>query len=233
MPGVLAPLTLLDAEDGYGGRYGIVLDRRTGLMTPTLRVIPASHVAGRPAGRRYLGRQLGRLAGQPRFPARGAVGDRHRRYRARARLDPVRFGRRRARPRVAAGRPADHGPARPGRSGGRGRRRHAGEHHVRPEGVPGRARGPDGRCRRGRPHHARPGVSAGHLRGDRPGPGQRGRDRRRGPHRLRPGRPRRGQPHPGPAARRAPGLAAELGRRRARRAQKKSPAATGTTAASA
>ena len=42
MPGVLAPLTLLDAEDGYGGRYGIVLDRRTGLMTPTLRVIPAS-----------------------------------------------------------------------------------------------------------------------------------------------------------------------------------------------
>ena len=42
MPGVLAPLTLLDCEDGYGGRYGIVLDRRTGLMTPTLRVIPAS-----------------------------------------------------------------------------------------------------------------------------------------------------------------------------------------------
>jgi hypothetical protein len=42
MPGVLAPLTLLDAEDGSGGRYGIVLDRRTGMMTPTLRVIPAS-----------------------------------------------------------------------------------------------------------------------------------------------------------------------------------------------
>jgi hypothetical protein len=42
MPGVLAPLTLLDAEDGSGGRCGIVLDRRTGLMTPTLRVIPAS-----------------------------------------------------------------------------------------------------------------------------------------------------------------------------------------------
>ena len=33
-PGVLAPLTLLDAEDGYGGRYGIVLDRRTAMMTP-------------------------------------------------------------------------------------------------------------------------------------------------------------------------------------------------------
>ena len=42
MPGVLAPLTLLDAEDGYGGRYGLVLDRRTGTMTATLRVIPAS-----------------------------------------------------------------------------------------------------------------------------------------------------------------------------------------------
>jgi hypothetical protein len=41
-PGVLAPLALLDAEDGYGGRYGIVLDRRTGMMTATLRVIPAS-----------------------------------------------------------------------------------------------------------------------------------------------------------------------------------------------
>ena len=42
LPGVLAPLALLDAEDGYGGRYGIVLDRRTGLMTATLRVISAS-----------------------------------------------------------------------------------------------------------------------------------------------------------------------------------------------
>ena len=42
LPGVLAPLTLLDAEDGYGGRYGIVLDRRTAMMTVTLRVIPAS-----------------------------------------------------------------------------------------------------------------------------------------------------------------------------------------------
>jgi hypothetical protein len=42
MPGVLAPLELLDCEDSYGGRYGIVLDRRSGLMTPTLRVVPAS-----------------------------------------------------------------------------------------------------------------------------------------------------------------------------------------------
>jgi hypothetical protein len=49
LPGVLAPLTLLDAEDGCGGRYGIVLDRRTGMMTATLRVIPASTWLANPA----------------------------------------------------------------------------------------------------------------------------------------------------------------------------------------
>lgn len=42
LPGVLAPLTLLSIEDGYGGRYGVVWDRRTGLLTATLRVVPAS-----------------------------------------------------------------------------------------------------------------------------------------------------------------------------------------------
>ncbi|MFI0484359.1 SCO6880 family protein [Actinomadura sp. 9N215] len=42
LPGALAPLTLLSAEDGYGGRYGIVWDRRTGLLTATLRVVPTS-----------------------------------------------------------------------------------------------------------------------------------------------------------------------------------------------
>src|SRR6202034_3375044 len=42
LPGVLAPLALLDAEDGYGGRYGLVLDRQTGTMTATLRGLPAS-----------------------------------------------------------------------------------------------------------------------------------------------------------------------------------------------
>lgn len=42
LPGVLAPTAMLDAEDGYGGRYGIVHDRRTGFLTPTLRVIPTS-----------------------------------------------------------------------------------------------------------------------------------------------------------------------------------------------
>ena len=42
LPGVLAPLGLLSAEDGYGGRYGLVWDRRTGMLTATLRVVPAS-----------------------------------------------------------------------------------------------------------------------------------------------------------------------------------------------
>jgi hypothetical protein len=42
LPGVLAPAMLLSAEDGYGGRYGIVCDRRAGMLTPTLRVVPAS-----------------------------------------------------------------------------------------------------------------------------------------------------------------------------------------------
>ncbi|HEV2374066.1 MAG TPA: SCO6880 family protein [Streptosporangiaceae bacterium] len=42
LPGVLAPLALVSAEDGYGGKYGLVWDRRTGLLTATLRVVPAS-----------------------------------------------------------------------------------------------------------------------------------------------------------------------------------------------
>ena len=42
LPGVLAPTALLSAENGYGGRYGVVWDRRTGMLTPTLRVVPAS-----------------------------------------------------------------------------------------------------------------------------------------------------------------------------------------------
>jgi hypothetical protein len=42
LPAVLAPAALLSAENGYGGRYGIVWDRRTGTLTPTLRVVPAS-----------------------------------------------------------------------------------------------------------------------------------------------------------------------------------------------
>ena len=42
LPGTLAATELLSAEDGYGGRYGLVRDRRTGFLTATLRVVPAS-----------------------------------------------------------------------------------------------------------------------------------------------------------------------------------------------
>jgi hypothetical protein len=42
LPGTLAVTELLSAEDGYGGRYGLVRDRRTGYLTATLRIIPAS-----------------------------------------------------------------------------------------------------------------------------------------------------------------------------------------------
>ncbi|MBV9444668.1 MAG: hypothetical protein JO345_02035 [Streptosporangiaceae bacterium] len=42
LPGLLAGLELLSAEDGYGTRYGLVRDRHTGYLTATLRVVPAS-----------------------------------------------------------------------------------------------------------------------------------------------------------------------------------------------
>lgn len=42
LPGVLAPVTLLSAEDGRGGRFGIAWNRRTGHMTATIQVVPNS-----------------------------------------------------------------------------------------------------------------------------------------------------------------------------------------------
>jgi len=42
LPGTLAATELLSAEDGCGGRYGLVRDRHTGFLTATLRVVPAS-----------------------------------------------------------------------------------------------------------------------------------------------------------------------------------------------
>ena len=42
LPGTLATTELLSAEDGYGSRYGLVRDRRTGYLTATLRVVPTS-----------------------------------------------------------------------------------------------------------------------------------------------------------------------------------------------
>jgi hypothetical protein len=42
LPGALAATGLLSAEDGCGGRYGLVRDRHTGYLTATLRVAPVS-----------------------------------------------------------------------------------------------------------------------------------------------------------------------------------------------
>ena len=42
LPGVLAASMLVSAEDGHGGRCGLVWDRHTGHLTATIRVAPAS-----------------------------------------------------------------------------------------------------------------------------------------------------------------------------------------------
>jgi hypothetical protein len=42
LPGTLAATDLLSAEDGCGGRYGLVRDRHTGYLTATVRVAPVS-----------------------------------------------------------------------------------------------------------------------------------------------------------------------------------------------
>jgi hypothetical protein len=42
LPGTLAATELLSAEDGRGGRYGLVRDRNTGFLTATVRVVPTS-----------------------------------------------------------------------------------------------------------------------------------------------------------------------------------------------
>ncbi|SBW18268.1 hypothetical protein FDG2_0596 [Candidatus Protofrankia californiensis] len=49
LPGVLAPTTLVSADDGAGGDYGLVWDRRSGLVTATLEVAPASTWLADPA----------------------------------------------------------------------------------------------------------------------------------------------------------------------------------------
>lgn len=42
LPGVLAPVSLVSADDGLGSSYGVVWNRRTGEFTATLLVAPAS-----------------------------------------------------------------------------------------------------------------------------------------------------------------------------------------------
>ena len=49
LPGTLAATELLSAEDGLGGRYGLVRDRHTGYLTATLRVAPVSTWLADPA----------------------------------------------------------------------------------------------------------------------------------------------------------------------------------------
>src|SRR6202041_105908 len=49
LPGTLAPTELLSAEDGQGGRYGLVRDRHTGYLTATIRVAPVSTWLADPA----------------------------------------------------------------------------------------------------------------------------------------------------------------------------------------
>jgi hypothetical protein len=49
LPGTLAATELLSAEDGQGGRYGLVRDRHTGYLTATIRVAPVSTWLADPA----------------------------------------------------------------------------------------------------------------------------------------------------------------------------------------
>ncbi|MFI7278537.1 SCO6880 family protein [Streptomyces sp. NPDC049879] len=42
LPGLLAPVRLLECEDGDGGHFGLAWNRRTGLLAATLRVAPVS-----------------------------------------------------------------------------------------------------------------------------------------------------------------------------------------------
>jgi hypothetical protein len=70
MPGVLAPLALLDCADGRGGRYGIVADSRSGLMTATLHVVPTSAwLADRTEADARVANWGGWLAGLGHVPA--------------------------------------------------------------------------------------------------------------------------------------------------------------------
>ena len=218
LPGVLAPLALLDAEDGYGGRYGIVLDRRTAMMTATLRVIPASPwLADRADADGWVANWGGWLSSLGYLPAvrwvtvtvdtapepGTALADE-----VAAALDPA------APPpaRQIMGQLAAAAPAAAADVDTR-----VTVTFDRP--PPRRAPRGDRRRRRGRADAARPGISPGHLRGYRAGPGQRRRDRRHRPHRVRPRQPRRGEPAARPAgrgpARRRPGLGGgRAGRRR-------------------
>ena len=40
LPGLMAPMVLLDTDDGCGGRQGMILDRRTEMITVVARISP-------------------------------------------------------------------------------------------------------------------------------------------------------------------------------------------------
>ena len=168
LPGVLASTALLDAEDGYGGRYGIVHDRRTGLLTATLRAIPASTwLADRFDADTWVANWGGWLASLGHVPMLrwvtvtvdtapdpgSTLADAFA-----AAVDPAAPARRPRHPRQlveaapAAAADVDTRVSRPStRRRPRPRRRTSPSHG------------------RGRPHAVRAGVSARHLRGDRAG----------------------------------------------------------------
>ena len=160
LPGTLAATELLSAEDGRGGRYGLVRDRHTGYLTATLRVVPVSTwLADTGDADGWVANWGAWLASLGYLPALRWVtvtvdtapdpGS--------TLTDQVARG---DRPLRAAGRAGDHGPAGRHRPG-RGRRRgHPGQHHLRPGRV---TRRPEDRQRGGHRDRAdadRPGVGA-------------------------------------------------------------------------
>ena len=144
LPGTLAATELLSAEDGRGGRYGLVRDRHTGYLTATLRVAPVSTWLADPADADQWVANWGAWLASLGYLPVAALGDRHRGHRpdpgialtgqVAAAIDP-------AAPRQ---RSRDHGPAGRRRPGRRGRRGHPGQHHLRPRRLtrPARATWP-------------------------------------------------------------------------------------------
>ena len=187
LPGTLAATELLSAEDGRGGRYGLVRDRHTGYLTATLRVAPVSTWLADPADAdRWVANwaawlaSLGYLpplrwvtvtvdtAPDPGSTLTGQVAAAIDTSAPRAALEIL--------DQLVASRT------------GRGRRRgHAGQPHLRPRRVPGPAarhrRGGD----RGGADDVWPGVGAGGLRGECAGPRPRIRPRGDRANRVRPG----------------------------------------------
>ena len=88
LPGVLAATMLVSAEDGFGGRYGLVWDRHTGYLTATVRVTPASAwLADRADADTWVASWGAWLASLGHIPS-VSLGHGHCRHRARSRGPP-------------------------------------------------------------------------------------------------------------------------------------------------